>query len=804
MQPSHAPHLILPSRSWVGRVLLLFGLIGLAFGALWLAANSYLTPERLRTLLVEHVATATGRTLTLDGDVRVHVGLEPRVELGAISLSNAPGMQDALMLKAERMSVAVDAIQLLFGTLVLTEVTLDTPELFLERNAAGVANWDIRPTQKAGKKQAAALENSEHSDTAATNDMPPLLFQRLVLSRAKIVLREAEEPEKTILLDRLSVDANSMNDPIRAEVSGSFDNVPFSVKGILGPFAVIAAGDGKYPFAVQSLLGAMEWATTGELQLKQRRVQAITAALTAKVSQLQNLSTLLNHPFPDGLDGKITATLQADSGGVTISEFNADFRDKGRLNFSGNALGDWRRGAFTGGTITGQLEAGSLSALAALLNIPLVGEELVRVPFNVSYAAKDQAIKAEISSAQLGANSFTAQYNRTSQRATVAITDARFDARSYAPKPAALPAAGTLGTAQDNTAKKAEQDAFAAFWKSRSRLADEATLSAKSVILMGEGADPLALENVEARFVSSVDATRITLNAATRGDGKLSLDVAAVPAAAKRSAQLSIKSETRLANAAPLIATLTGVPALDSGNGAVLVDVSGNATTVDSFRKSLSGSLQILSEQPQLNKAWVSSSIGLLGDAATVLLKGTSLEKASCVAVRLQGDKGQFNSRVAALDSRDVVVVAEGNVNIGSERVDMLLTPYGKTPDLAALVGSIRLSGAFSDIKTSAVLPGLTQAADGTIRLSGQAAGALVNAAGSLLGNKSKLKLPGVAAIPENLCSQLLVRDGTGQATVAERAALSFHKGGAAEKSEPVRLENLMPKGKELLKKFLP
>lgn len=805
MQPTHSPHLILPSRSWVGRVLLLFGLIGIGFGALWIAAHAYLTPERLRTLLVEHVSTATGRTLTLDGDVRVHVGLEPRVELGAISLSNAPGMKDALMLKAERMSVAVDAIQLLFGTLVLTEVTLDAPELVLERNASGTANWDIQPPKKSEKSKAVVSDKIADDSEAQEGDIPPLLFQRLVLDRAKITLREANVAAKTIFLDRLSLDASSMDDPVRAEVSGSFDNVPFSLKGILGPFAVIAAGDGKYPFAVQSLLGAVEWATTGELQLKQRRIEAVTAALTAKVKQLQNLSSLLNHAFPDDVEGKITATIKADSDGVTVDEFNADFRDKGQLSFTGKAIGDWRRSQFTGGELKGLLHAGSLSALAELINVPLAGSEPVHLPFAASYTAKTEVINAQISSAQVGANNFTIDYNRTPQRATLAITDARFDLRSYVPQPEALPAAGKMATKKEKAAKEAESDALVQFWKSRDSLVDEATLKATSIILMGEGSAPLALEKVEAKIASSADITRLNFSAIAGSGGNIALEALATPAGSGRPAHLSLKSVTRLKNAAPLVAAVAGVPALESGNGALLIDIGGNAATENALRNSLTGSVQLLSEQPRLNKAWVSDSIGLLGNAATLLLRGTSLEQASCIALRLQGDKGVFTSRVAAIDSRDVVLVGDGAVNVGGERVDMLLTPYGKTPDLAALVGSVRVSGSFNDVKTSVVLPGLSQAADGTIRLSGQAAGALVNAAGSLIGNKSKVRLPGVTAIPENLCGQLLVRDANGFTTVAERATLSFHKQTpATDKTEPMRLESIVPKGRELLKNFLP
>jgi AsmA protein len=98
-------------------------------------------PNDYKPQITDAVAQATGRTLTLEGDLALDFFPRIGVQMGAASLSNAPGFGDAPFASIESATVSVEVLPLIFGSVSVAEVSLDGLRLNLARNARGVNNW---------------------------------------------------------------------------------------------------------------------------------------------------------------------------------------------------------------------------------------------------------------------------------------------------------------------------------------------------------------------------------------------------------------------------------------------------------------------------------------------------------------------------------------------------------------------------------------------------------------------------------------------------------------------------------------
>ncbi len=762
--PSSLPMLL---RHWGGRILVVLGIVGLLIGVIWGAAHVLVKPERLRPLLIEQVRNATGRELKLAGDIKIHFRWHPVVEISNIELSNAAGMQDPVFIKAEKITVSVDGLRLLTGKIIFEQLTLDAPEVYLEKTKSGQANWDLNPVNKVtDTKEVTAPEDSKKKAT--------LFFEELALNNAKLFYRSPDRKQPyAVYFDRLRLQAADIHAPVNINLSGSIDNVPFSFKGIVGALATIASGEGTYPFALQSLFGAGEWAATGDVGLQGHHVNSINLDIAAKVSQLQNLSSLLGHRFPEGLDGKLNLKMQGEKKSLKISELQINFTDSATLTAQGEATGTWTQGTIDTLKAEGRIEAPSLSAFATLLDIPLAGDDRVRLPFTITHQATPESLSVSVRDATLGSNAFSLDLNKGKDKPfTVVLNAATLDARSYQPaktlegqtKTEQTPAASTISDTK-------QPDAMQRFLTMRQDLPDTITVTADT-ILWPHNNGTLSLDKFSFLMENKYESLAATLtaglpgNGAVKGNAHLDATIGQVPP------QLSVRG-VAYAPAGELTRLLTGQTILENGTATLRVDLKGTAGTVAQLQKSLSGDVQVIADNATINRAWLEKTVGSWDTASGFLLQGVSVDAPRCLALRWQGQRSVFSNVVSVLDAKDIVLSADGNINVGTQALDIIVTPYGRTMDITSLVTGIRLRGNWNDIKAEPSLPGVSVNKDGTIKVSGAAVSNLLNTANALFSGKKTTK-KSAANLPDNLCPQLITKAADGGLAVAERGKVPF------------------------------
>jgi AsmA protein len=168
---------------WIFRLLgVIVAVIVLAIAALFIIPS-----ERIARIVTEQFTAATGRALTISGDVSPTIYPVLGVRAGGISLANADWSSAGPMLTAEELSVGVQLIPLLSGTIEIEEVVITAPRVLLERRADGRANWEFQTTAAPATTTAATPQ----TPAASSGGLPRISLARGVLSDASVQFNDA-------------------------------------------------------------------------------------------------------------------------------------------------------------------------------------------------------------------------------------------------------------------------------------------------------------------------------------------------------------------------------------------------------------------------------------------------------------------------------------------------------------------------------------------------------------------------------------------------------------------------------------
>ena len=171
------------------------------------------------------------REVTINGDLRVHLGFPTRIEVDDVSIGNAPWSDIQPMAHVARMLLTFDFRSLLHAT--PDTVRLVEPRLVLEKNAAGEANWHF---------------GGQGSGAPSLGD---LSVQNGTLRYRDPTLRG----DITVALQSTAPSANAPEE-LHFDGRGTLRGDPFTIKGRGRGFSALRHVDDPYQLAFDLQAGA--------------------------------------------------------------------------------------------------------------------------------------------------------------------------------------------------------------------------------------------------------------------------------------------------------------------------------------------------------------------------------------------------------------------------------------------------------------------------------------------------------------------------------------------------------------------
>jgi uncharacterized protein involved in outer membrane biogenesis len=95
----------------------------------------------LRGPIASYFSHQLGRSVAIAGDLNVRLGWTPRIQVDDVSIGNAPWSKDPQMVHVQRMNLRVELLSLLAGVPVVPAIEMVEPQVLLEKDQDGAANW---------------------------------------------------------------------------------------------------------------------------------------------------------------------------------------------------------------------------------------------------------------------------------------------------------------------------------------------------------------------------------------------------------------------------------------------------------------------------------------------------------------------------------------------------------------------------------------------------------------------------------------------------------------------------------------
>jgi uncharacterized protein involved in outer membrane biogenesis len=219
----------------------------------------------------------TGRALVISGDVKLKFGWPlPRIHAGAVTFANPQWAREKQMLAADAVEITINLPQLLRQHIVLPEVRLVRPVVFLEQGADGRKNWLLDVNQQ---------------DEGAR-----IRIDRLMLDQGKLGYDNAAQ--KTSIRSELStVNTQPSGAGVTFTAQGQYKGLALKAGGSGGPVLAMRDEDTPYSLKVDATVGhtrvRAEGAVTSLLKFS-----ALDMRLALNGDNLDQLFPLLGITFP--------------------------------------------------------------------------------------------------------------------------------------------------------------------------------------------------------------------------------------------------------------------------------------------------------------------------------------------------------------------------------------------------------------------------------------------------------------------------------------------------------------------------
>jgi uncharacterized protein involved in outer membrane biogenesis len=263
--------------------------VGLAVaGVIYLKSIDF---NQFKGLVAEKAEAATGRKLTLAGDVRLSIfTLTPSLAVDDVSFANAPWGSRPEMAKLKRLEAQVALMPLLSKQVQVQRFILVGPDILLETDAAGKGNWEFASPAAPG---AAA-----GGEKAAGGPAAQFIVNEVDIKDGMLTYRDGKTKQTTtVALDDFSATSDSSTSPLTFHVSGAYNKAPFEAKGTLGPLAEIQAPKKPFPVDIEAGAGGAKIKVKGTIA-QPAAVKGLDLNLSVEGKTLADLAA-----FAPGLPG---------------------------------------------------------------------------------------------------------------------------------------------------------------------------------------------------------------------------------------------------------------------------------------------------------------------------------------------------------------------------------------------------------------------------------------------------------------------------------------------------------------------
>ena len=149
-------------RIFAGIIVIVVAIV--AAGVAILAATD---PADIRDFLTAQVKDATGRELSIKGELDLEISLVPSLVMHDVTFANAKWASAPHLLSLKKLEAGLELLPLMQGDIRLTQIVLIEPNIQLETNSKGLGNWVFENTSGKNSLQIVMMVRRQSPCSAA-------------------------------------------------------------------------------------------------------------------------------------------------------------------------------------------------------------------------------------------------------------------------------------------------------------------------------------------------------------------------------------------------------------------------------------------------------------------------------------------------------------------------------------------------------------------------------------------------------------------------------------------------------------
>ena len=199
----------------------------------------------LKPYIERQVTEKTGREFIIRGNLDVNLSFNPKISVEGLSFANADWGTGQPMLAVEKLSFRINPWKLLWGEIVLPELSISQPKILLEKNPDGKRNWVLK---------------KEEEET----ELPKI--GRLTIDQGTLIFRDPKtETDVTARIATDSASADARETPINIVAEGKFTSLKFTSQIHGGEILSLMDKNRAYPIKGNAQIGTTHAAFDGTI-----------------------------------------------------------------------------------------------------------------------------------------------------------------------------------------------------------------------------------------------------------------------------------------------------------------------------------------------------------------------------------------------------------------------------------------------------------------------------------------------------------------------------------------------------------
>ena len=209
--------------------------------------------NKLKPMIAQAVKNATGRELTIAGNIEFEIGIRPTLIVEDVSFQNASWSSTPHLAQVKRLEVQIAVFPLIVGKFDFAHLVLVEPAVIVEFDGSGTSNF--------------SFDTSREEKDESPLPPPPLIFNDVLIEKGLFTYQDAQSDFKfNIRVDHLTAEIPGFDKSLQLEFKGAYDDIPFTLDGSVGPIWAWVEPGYELPVNITIAAGGATADVNGEMR----------------------------------------------------------------------------------------------------------------------------------------------------------------------------------------------------------------------------------------------------------------------------------------------------------------------------------------------------------------------------------------------------------------------------------------------------------------------------------------------------------------------------------------------------------